>query len=133
MQTVTLNLPDVLMQRATQTADVLKQPLEEMLTSMLELALPNVADAPPDMQAELTQMTWLSDWELWAIARSQMTAEQQQELQRLSAIQQQRSLVQDEQETINQLRHEYGRITLLKARAYALLSIRSGRPLLHNL
>lgn len=133
MQSVTLHLPDALMQRATQTADVLEQPLEDVLTSMLEAALPDVADAPPHVQAELTRMIWLSDQELWSIARSQMAPEQQKELRRLNAIQQQRSRQQEEQEAITLLRTEYGRITLRKARAYALLSMRSGRPLLHSL
>lgn len=133
MQSVTLNLPDTLMQQATQTADVLEQPLEELLTSMLAATLPDVSDAPPNLQAELTRMTWLSDQEIWAIARSQMTKEQQKKLYHLNEIQQQRALVQEEQEEIDLLRREYGRVTLRKERAYALLSIRSGRPLLHNL
>lgn len=133
MQSVTLNLPDTLMQRATQTADVLEQPLEELLTSMLAATLPDVSDAPPTVQAELTRMTWLSDQELWAIARSQMTKDQQKKLRQLGEIQQQRALTQEEREEIALLRREYGRVTLRKARAYALLSIRSGRPLLHNL
>ena len=133
MQSVTLNLPDKLMLRATQSADVLEQPLEELLMSMLAATLPDVSDVPPSLQAELTRMTWLSDQDLWSIARSQMTKEQQKKLHHLSGIQQQRALAQEEQEEIDLLQREYGRVTLRKARAYALLSIRSGRPLLHNL
>jgi hypothetical protein len=75
-------------------------------------------------------MTWLSDQELWAIARSMMTEEQQERLHYLTKLQTQRMLNQEEQEALEFLRQEYGRVTLRKARAYALLSLRGGRPLL---
>ena len=38
-----------------------------------------------------------------------------------------------EQKLLDELRREYGRITLRKARAYALLSLRGGQPLLNVL
>lgn len=85
-----------------------------------------------DVRADLTRMTWLSDQELWAIARSMMTEEQQERLHYLTKLQAQRPLTQEEQEAIEFLRQEYGRVTLRKARAYALLSLRGGRPLLAN-
>ena len=59
-----------------------------------------------------------------------MTDKQQQELQALAELQTRRSLTQQEQETLEALRQEYGRATLRKARAYMLLSLRGGRPLL---
>ena len=118
------------MRRARQTANALQRPLEEVLATMLAASLPDVEDAPLDMQAELTRMTWLSDQELWAIARSTMPEEQQKQLLDLSELQTQRLLTQEEQETLDALRKEYGRVTLCKARAYALLSLRGGRPLL---
>jgi len=85
-----------------------------------------------DVRADLTRMTWLSDQELWAIARSMMTEEQQERLHYLTKLQAQRPLTQEEQEAIEFLRQEYGRVTLRKARAYALLSLQGGRPLLAN-
>jgi len=87
-------------------------------------------DAPADMQAELVRMTWLNDQELWAIANSMMSEEGQKQLADLTDLQAQRQLTQDERETMNALRQEYGRTTLRKARAYALLSMRGGRLLL---
>jgi len=83
-----------------------------------------------DTRADLARMTWLSDQELWAIARSMMTEEQQERLHYLTKLQTQRMLNQEEQEALEFLRQEYGRVTLRKARAYALLSLRGGRPLL---
>ena len=73
-------------------------------------------------------MTWLNDQELWAIANSMMSEEGQKQLADLSD-QAQRQLTQDEREK-KALRQEYGRTTLRKARAYALLSMRGGRLLL---
>ena len=75
-------------------------------------------------------MTWLNEGELWTIAQSQMSRAEQARLSDLSAQQTSRALTTDEEKQLEALRSEYGRITLRKARAYALLSLRSGRPLL---
>ena len=128
MQSITLYFPQDVMLRAKRVADVLQRPLEEVLTTTLASALPDVEDAPADMQAELVRMTWFSDQELWAIANSMMSEEGQKQLADLSD-QAQRQLTQDEREK-KALRQEYGRTTLRKARAYALLSMRGGRLLL---
>jgi hypothetical protein len=130
VQIVTLHLPEAVLRRAKQTANALDRPLEEVLTDVLAATLPNVDDAPPDMQAELARMTWFSDQELWVIARSTMPDQQQKQLWYLTELQTRRSLIQEEQEMLDALRQEYGRVTLRKARAYALLSLRGGRLLL---
>lgn len=130
IQSVTLHLPEAVMRRAKQAASVLQRPLEEVLTDTLAATLPDIEDVPPDMQAELARMTWLSDQELWAIAHSMMSEEQQEQLRHLVEFQTRRPLSQGEEETLDALRQEYGRVTLRKARAYALLSLRGGRPLL---
>ena len=130
MQSVTLHLSEAVMRRAKRAADALQHPLEEVLSATLAAALPDVEDAPTDMRPDLARMTWLSDQDLWAIARSTMPDDQQVQLQYLTELQAQRSLTQEDQEKLEALRQEYGRITLRKARAYALLSMRGGRPLL---
>ncbi len=132
MQNVTLSLPDNIMRRARQSAAVLKRPVEELLTTMLDAVLPEVADVPAEFQVELAQMTWLSDTKLWELANQLMTKKNQERLEALTEIKAQRTLTQGEEETLETLRKEYGRITLLKARAYTLLSLRGGRPLLQD-
>ena len=97
---------------------------------MLAAVLPDVEDTPADVQADLVRLTWLSDQELWAVAHDAMPNEQQEQLQHLAEVQAQRPLTPDEQKTLEGLRTEYGRVTLHKARAYALLSLRGGAPLL---
>jgi hypothetical protein len=130
LQTITLCLPEETVRRARQSADVLQRPLEDMLAVMLNATLPNVENTPTDMQTEMLRMTWLSDQELWAIVRSKMPVKQQKQLHYLADLQTQHPLTPAEQETLEVLRREYGRYTLRKARAYALLSLRGGKPLL---
>ncbi|MBL7184626.1 MAG: hypothetical protein ISS50_09290 [Anaerolineae bacterium] len=130
VQSVTLRLPETVMRRARQTANVLQRPLEELLTGLVTAALPDVEDAPLEVQAELARMTWFSDQELWSIARSTMPVKQQEQLRSLADLQTIRALTPAEQEALDNLRREYGRVTLRKARAYALLSLRGGAPLL---
>ena len=129
-QSVTLTLPESLMRRAQQTAQTLQRPLEDVLTDTLAAALPDVEDAPLDMQADLAQMAWLNEPSLWTIARSELSPSQQEQLRYLTELQSQRILRQEEQALLEHLRREYGRVTLRKARAYALLSLRGGHPLL---
>jgi hypothetical protein len=130
VQTITLSLSDSVINRARLAASVLQLPLEEMLADVLDAALPTVADAPVEMQADLARMTWLDDQTLWTIARSEMPSEKQERLHDLTLLQHQRVLNREEERVVDDLRQEYGSTTLRKARAFALLSMRSGRPLL---
>ena len=130
MTTITLTLPEWAMDQAQQAAAALKRPVEEVLSDILVAALPTLHDAPADMQAELTGMTWFDSQELWRIARGQISPEAQEQMQQLTQLQGQRPLGPKEQEQLDTLRQEYGRMTLRKARAYALLSLRGGKPLL---
>ncbi len=82
------------------------------------------------MQRELAELTWLSDEALWAVAHSAMPLAQQQRLRELDKLGSERSHTVDEMAELESLREEYGRFTLRKARAFAVLSMRGGRPLL---
>lgn len=133
VHSVTLDLPDAVLNRAQQAANTLNLSLEEVLVDVLAAGLPEVVDAPEEMQAELARMTWLDERGLWEIANRQMAEQTQDKLHQLSELQGQRELTETEEQELEALRREYGRATLRKARAYALLSLRSGRPLLaHN-
>ena len=132
MTTITLSLPEQTMEQARQAARTLQKPVEEVLAEMLVAVLPSVHDAPADVQAELTHMTWLDNKALWEIARRTMSPEDQVDMAELVRRQSERTLTETEQSQLDALRHEYGRITLMKARAYALLSLRGGKPLLNQ-
>jgi hypothetical protein len=129
MTTITLKLPAALAERAGGVARAMHRPLEEVLTAMLDGALPALDDVPADMQAELVETTWWDDATLMAIADQTLSEAQQLHLAQLSATAPSSDAQREELEA---LRAEYGKTTLRKARAMALLSIRSGKRLLAN-
>ena len=126
----TLSLPEAVIRRARRTAEAARCPLEDVLTATLVAELPDVEGAPPDMQEELMRMTWLDLQTLWAIAQSSLSTRKQEQLDYLAELQTQRALTAAKTADLESLRQEYGRATLRKAQAYALLTIRGGRPLL---
>jgi hypothetical protein len=129
MTTITLELPESLALRAGRAAQAMHRPVEEVITAMLDGVLPLLDDVPDDMQAELVEMTWLDDDALLSIADATLSDEDQQRLVGLSGRD---ALAAAEQEEIDTLRDSYGKATLRKARALALLSVRSGKRLLAN-
>jgi hypothetical protein len=133
MTTITLTLPDQTMQQAQQAALAVRKPVEELLMDVLATVFPSISDTPADLQAELTRMTWLSNQRLWEFAHGMMSLNDQRKLQQLTSIQEEHELTGQEQVKLDELRQEYGRITLLKARAYALLSLRGGELLLERI
>ena len=133
MQSVTLRLPEAVLRQAQQAADALRNPLEIALAKLVAASFQGLSDAPPDMQSTLASMAWLSNRELWKIARAQMVVAHQEQMRALAEAQTARSLTHKELAILDMRRQEYGQITLSKAHAYALLSLRSGRPLLSTL
>ncbi len=127
MTLITLNLPEKTILQAQEAATALKRPIEEVLVDMLTAVLPSVQDIPEALQTELTQMTWLDNQALWTIARHTMSEKDQVALQKLSAIP---NRTNSDEQKLEKLRNEYGRITLLKSRAYTILSLRGGKPIL---
>ena len=128
MTAVTLDLPDSLVRQAHQAARLMQRPLEQVLAAVLEAALPGLDDVPSELQTRLLEMTWLGDGSLLTIARSTLSEPEQQRLADLG--QRAAGLTSEEQAELELLRERYGAVTLQKARAYALLSIRSGKALL---
>lgn len=129
-QTITLHLPGTVMRRALISANALQRSIPEVLTDILALNLPDVEQAPPTMQSELARMSWLSNEQLWSIAREMMSDKDQKQLRQLSEQNAEQTLTGQQQKELDALRQTYGRVTARKARAYALLSLRGGHPLL---
>jgi hypothetical protein len=127
MTTITLELPESLVQRAGRAAQAMHRPVEEVITVMLDGVLPLLDDVPPEMHAELVEMTWLGDDRLLTIADSTMPDEDQQRMAELSNHE---GLAPAQHDELKALRDSYGKMTLRKARALALLSVRSGKRLL---
>lgn len=129
MATLTFEVSDSLLTRAREAAEALNRPLEDVLVGALAVGLPDVHDVPDSVRSELLQMTFFDEDSLWQIAKGEMTSAEQRELQALLDVQQ-RPLFPQEQVRLQELRESYGKVTLRKSRAYALLSLRSGEPLL---
>jgi hypothetical protein len=120
-QTVTLKMPTPVYRRAQNAATALRRPMEEVLVDTLSVALPPLDDVPQEMVSELAAMIALSNEALWKIARSVMPTKKQTILRSLSRARRKRELPPPETRKLRELQQEYGRITLRKAQAYALL------------
>jgi len=127
MTTITSNLPDALAERVGGAARAVRRPLEEVLTAMLDGAVPSLDDVPADMRTALVEMTWWDEARLMETADATMPEEEQTKMVEVSTTGPSSPAEQHEFEA---LRTDYGQITLRKARATALLSIRSGKRLL---
>lgn len=126
-QTVTLNMPEVVYQRAKQAADILKRPLEEILVDTLASNLPSLDDIPGEMTSEVAAMAHLSDEALQGLANNIMQEERQALLHQLLDEQGRGELDEAGQRELAALIAEYGRYMVRRAKAVALL-ISRGRP-----
>ncbi len=124
VQAVTLNLPDILYQRAKQTADALERPLEDVIVNALATTLPAPEDVPSEMAGELTAMAQLSDEALLGLANSLLPAARQELLDSLLDQQERGELDEAGQRELKALLAECGRHVLRRAEAVALLLAR---------
>ena len=127
IQTVTLNMPESLYQRAKQAADALKRPVEDVIVDTLASTLPLLDDVPGEMVGELAAMAHLSDEALQGLANNVMLEERQELLHDLLDKQGLGELDESEQHELAAIMAEYGRYMLRRAKAVALLIAR-GRP-----
>lgn len=127
IQTVTLNLPESLYERAKHAAETLKRPVEDVIVDTLASTLPLLDDVPAEMVGELAAMTHLSDEALHGLANNIMLAERQELLHNLLDKQGRGELDEMEQRELARLMAEYGRYMLRRAKAVSLLIARK-RP-----
>lgn len=128
LQTVTLQLPESLYRRAHRIAQTSQQSLEETLIQVLDTALPPAEADLAELEREMQALVEADDETLLQTAEQMMPTEHQHRMHELLDIQGMRPLTPDEQDKLNELISEYSRLTLLKAKAYALLA-RRGHPL----
>jgi len=125
---VTVQIPQPLYHRLERAAVRLQKPLEDLLTETLQAALPPADEISASIQAEIATLDGLDDAKLRDVAESEMALRDQQALDRLLDLQSMRPLTDDEAGHLEELRADYGRVLLRKARAFALLAER-GQPL----
>jgi hypothetical protein len=125
---VTVQIPQPLYHRLEHVVVRLQKPVEDLLTETLQAVLPLADEISVSIQAEIATLDDLGDAELRDVAESEMALRDQQALDRLLDLQSMRPLTDDEAARLEELRADYGRILLRKARAFALLAER-GQPL----
>ena len=130
MSTTVINVPvsQEVYERLEKIAARVEQPVETVLDETLRAVLPREDGIPTTVQHEVEALPRLTVEELREVAGSEMNLDDQAALEELLDIQNLRTLTQREIANLDQLRSEYGRILLRKARAFALLAER-GQPM----
>jgi hypothetical protein len=121
---VVVELPESVFQRVERAARGLKQPIQQAMVKIVEAGLPSLAKVPPQYRSELEALEAMSDEELWEIARTEMPAAQQRQLDYLLGKNQAEGLTEAEQQLLDQLHAEANRLMLRKSYAYVILKWR---------
>lgn len=128
VETVTLQIPEILYQRLANTARATQRPLEEVILHALQIGSPPEWDnVPPEFQADLAALDKLDDTTLWQIARSHKTAAEMERYNTLLASNSSGTLAEAKRLELMALRQEADRFMLLKAQAAVLLRWRGHR------
>jgi hypothetical protein len=127
LEQVTLELPTELIRSARQVAEITGASFNRVIESTLTHGLPPLDDVPAGEIAELASLALLDDAQLWEIARWQMRAHRQAELNRLLETQNTEQLGETDQKALDHLLEEYGSTLVRSAQAYLLLARRGYR------
>lgn len=122
LQTITLQVPEHIYERAQQVAETTDQPLEAVFLHELENAF--LPPLPEDEEAELSALNYLSDEALWTIAREQMPSPRQERMQGLMDGNTKGTLSEAEYQELEHLVEQGQRLMLRKGKAAALLTER---------
>ncbi len=126
-QTITLHLPENFLQPLERTMRATKQPLEQLLLTALQNALPPLDGLPSDTIANLEDLELLEDERLRAVLLEMVPEQLQQNISELLQKQQLEPLAKAEQEQLTMLQKRADMVMLRKARAAVLLRFRGHR------
>lgn len=126
-ETVTLTLPDSVLQPLKRTAQAMRQPIEELLVTALQSSLPALQDLPDELIADLTALETLDNEALWQVMKETVPSETQADLSDLLERRQREPLIIAEQERLASLQQQADLVMLRKARAAVLLRFRGKR------
>jgi len=127
LERVTLELPIELLRSARQVAEITGASFDRVIASTLTHGLPPLDDLSATEAAELASLALLDDAHLWEIARGQMQAQRQVELNRLLESQNVGELTEADEHRLEDVLHEYGSILVRSSHAYLLLARRGYR------
>ena len=126
-QTMTLTLPDDVLQPVLRVAQATKRSVEELLVTALQAALPTLEDLPPDVVQHLVALESLDDQALWRVMLETVPLDQQDQLHDLLLRNQAGMLTKSEHEQLAVLQQQADLVMLRKGRAAVLLRFRGKR------
>jgi hypothetical protein len=126
-QTITLTLPDNVLQPVQRVAQATKQSVEELLVTALHAALPTLEGLPPDVMQHLVALESLDDEALWRVMLETVPPDQQHRLHDLLLRNQAGVLTASEHAQLAVLQQQADLVMVRKARAAVLLRFRGKR------
>jgi hypothetical protein len=126
-QTITLTLPDNVLQPVQRVAQTTQQSVEELLVTALQAALPTLEGLPPDVMQHLVALESLDDQALWRVMLETVSLDQQHQLHDMLLRNQAGGLTESEHEQLAVLQQQADLVMLRKARAAVLLRFRGKR------
>ena len=126
-QTITLTLPDNILQPVQRVAQATQQSVEELLVTALQAALPPLEGLPPEVVQPLIALESLDDQTLWWVMLETVPLDQQYQLHDLLIRNQAGTLTDVEREQLAILQQQADLMMLRKARAAVLLRFRGKR------
>lgn len=126
-ETITLTLPDSVLQPLKRTAQAVQQPIEELLVTALQSSLPPLEGLPDEVITDLTALETLDNEALRQVMKETVPSETQVALSELLEGRQRDSLTSVEEERLASLQQEADLVMLRKARAAVLLRFRGKR------
>lgn len=116
-----LTVPEDIVDRAREIAEVTAQDVDEVLLEHLKTLSTPLPTLPPDEQAELDALKALSDDTLWTIAREQMPDDVQARMQVLMDRNSLGQISDDEYRELETLVERGNRLMVRKAEAAGIL------------
>jgi hypothetical protein len=126
-RTITLTLPDNVLQPLQRVAQATKQSVEDLLVTALQAALPTLEGLPSDVVQHLVALESLDDQALWRVVLETVLRDQQHQLHDLLSRNQAGVLTASEPEQLVALQQQADLVMLRKARAAVLLRFRGKR------
>ncbi len=128
VETVTLQIPEILYQRLVNTANATQRPVEEVMLHALQIGSPpEWDDVPEEFQADIAALDKLDDNTLWQIVNSRKTTVEMERYNTLLEGNSSGTLTEAERLELMALRHEADLFMLKKAHAAVLLRWRGHR------
>ena len=124
---VTIELPEDFIGPLMRSVQATKQPIEKLLLTALQFALPTLDGLSPELIAKLEELETLDDERLRQVLLESVTPATQKSIARLLRRQQSSSLIEAEENQLSQLQEEADLVMLRKARAAVLLRFRGHR------